>query len=115
MRSRTARPARADRPEVPGQGPPGELGDLAGHLHAGRAGAHDHEGEQVVDVLAARGPELGHLEGAEDPPAQLQRVVDGLQARRELGEVVVAEVRLAGTRCHDQAVVRRHGLPVQDP
>ena len=34
-----------------------------------------------VDVLAAVGAELGHLEGTEDAPAQLERVVDRLHAR----------------------------------
>ena len=47
------------------------------------------------------------FERAEDATAQLQRVVDRLHAGRELGEVVVAEVRLAGAGGDDQAVVRR--------
>ena len=97
-----------DRPEVLLQRAVRELGDLAGHLDAGRAGADDDEGQQVVDVLAAGGAELGHLEGAEDPAAQLEGVVDALHAGRELGEVVVAEVGLAGAGGDDQRVVRRH-------
>ena len=51
------------------------------------------------------GRELGHLEGAEDPPSKLQRVVDRLHARRVPGELVVAEVGLRDAAGHDQAVV----------
>ena len=40
--------------------------------------------------------QLGELERAEDAAAQLERVVDALHARGELGELVVAEVGLAG-------------------
>ena len=70
-----------DGAEVALEGAVGELGDLAGHLDAGRPGADDDEGQQVVDVVAARGAELGQLEGAEDPAAQLEGVVDALHAR----------------------------------
>ena len=48
---------------------------------------------------------LGHLEGAEDAAAQLQRVVDRLHARREARELVVAEVRLRRAGGDDEAVV----------
>ena len=51
--------------------------------------------------------ELGELEGAEDPAAQLERVVDRLHARRVAGELVVAEVGLRRTGRDDQAVVRQ--------
>ena len=68
----------------------------------------------MVDVLALGGAELGHLEGTEDPAAQLEGVVDALHAGGELGELVVAEVGLAGAGGHDQRVVRRHGLAAED-
>ena len=38
------------------------------------------------------GLDLGHLERTEDPPAQLERVVDRLHARRPPAKLVVAEV-----------------------
>ena len=62
----------------------GQLGDLTGDLDAGRTAADDDEGQpglaRLGIVLA-----LGHLEGAEDPPAQLQGVVDRLHARARSG------------------------------
>ena len=103
-----------DRPEVAPQRAVGELGDLAGHLDPGRPRAHDDEGQQVVDVVAPGRAELGHLERPEDAAPQLERVVDALHARRELGEPVVAEVALPGAGRDDQRVVRRHGLAPQD-
>ena len=102
-----ARLARVDRPEVALERAVGELGDLAGHLDPGRAGADDDEGQVVVDVVASVGAELGHLEGSEDPAAELERVVDRLHAGRVLGEVVVAEVGLGGARGDHQRVVGR--------
>ena len=56
-------------------------------------------------LLDRVGRRLGHLEGAEDAPAELQGVVDRLHARRMEGQLVVAEVRLAGAGGDDQAVV----------
>ena len=48
---------------------------------------------------------LGRLERDQDPPAHLERVLDGLEARRERRPLVVAEVRVAGAGRHDQRVV----------
>ena len=48
---------------------------------------------------------LGHLERAEDPPPDQQRVRDGLHAGRVAGELVVAEVGLPHSGRHDQVVV----------
>ena len=47
---------------------------------------------------------LGLLEGTEDAATELQRIVDRLHSRRELGKVVVAEVGLAGAPA---AMIRR--------
>ena len=88
-------------PERALEGVVGQFGDLAGHLHAGGAGADDHEGQQFGPALRIAGA-FGLLEGAEDAAAQLQGVVDGLHSRCPFGEVIVAEVGLAGARGHDQ-------------
>ena len=95
---------RVDVPEVAGQAAGGQLADLPGQLHAGRPAAHDGEGHEEA-LLGRVGPRLGDLEGAEDPPPQLQGVVDGLHPRCDHGELVVAEVGLARAGRHDQAVV----------
>ena len=95
-----------DRVEVRREGAVGQLGDLPGDLDARRPAADDDEGEPCappVRVLLQR----GHLERAEDPRPQLERVVDRLHARRPARELVVPEVRLPGAGGHDQAVVRK--------
>ena len=83
----------------------GQLGDLPGHFDTGGAGSDDGERQQLLAALRIIGP-FGLLEGAQNPSAELQGIVDGLHAGREFGEVVVAEVRLAGAGCDDQAVKR---------
>ncbi len=85
----------------------GEFRDLAGHLHAGGTGPHDDVGEQAASLLSVLA-ELGHLQRAEDAGPQLQRIVDALHAGGERGELVVAEVGLAGPGCDDQVVVLGH-------
>jgi hypothetical protein len=86
------------------QGVISQFRDLAGHLDAGRSGADDGEREQLFPPLRVVGP-FGRLECAQDASPQFQRVVDGLHARREFGELVIAEVGLPGPSRDDQAVV----------
>ena len=100
-----ARRAGVDGAEVLAERAVGQLGDLAGHLHPRGTRAHDDEGEEVVDLVTAGRGDLGHLERTEDPPAELERVVDALHAGGELGEVVVAEVGLARAGRDQQGVV----------
>ena len=97
------------RAEVVLQGAVGQLGDLAGHLDPGRAGADDDEGQRPLG-LGRRLRQLGQLEGAEDPAAQLERVVDGLHPRCVAGELVVAEPRLPRAGGDEEGVVGRDGL-----
>jgi hypothetical protein len=72
---------------------------------------------KVEPRRAARGIllELGQLEGAEDPAAHLERVVDRLHARGVDGEVVATEVRLRRASGDDQAVVGELPSPVEQP
>ncbi len=104
-----ARLRRVDAPEVALEGAPGQLGDLAGHLDAGRAGADDDERHEPVD-LGLGGRELGELERAEDAAAQLEGVVDRLHAGGVPRELVVAEPGLAGAGGDDERVVGRDRL-----
>jgi len=105
---------RVDEPEAALERLIGELGDLASPSRRPSACPDHDEGQQLL----APAP-FGRWTA---PPArrpqgcgrELQRVVDRLHARRELGEVVVAEVRLAGARRDDEAVVGRPvGVPEQ--
>ena len=66
----------------------------------------DGERQQLLpeDRIAAQ---FSQLERAEDAPAHFKRIVDRLHARRELREMVVTEIGLAGAGRDDQAVVRR--------
>ena len=88
-----ARGRGVDPPEVRAQAVARQLGDLPGHLDAGRPGADDDEG-QPRGAAGRVVLELGELERAEDPAAHLERVVDRLHAGGMEGELVVAEVRL---------------------
>ncbi len=93
-----------ERAELPPQAARGQLPDLAGQFDPGRPGT-DHDDGQPVLLFGRVGDHLGHLEGAEDAPPQLEGVVEGLHARGEEGELVVPEVRLGHPGGHDEAVV----------
>ena len=90
-----------------------ELADLARELDAGRSGADHRRSSTTPAARSGSVVDLGHLERAEDPPAQLERVVDRLHGRREERELVVTEVRLVHAGGHDEAVVRHLDRIVQ--
>jgi hypothetical protein len=90
-----------DLAKVPLQGTVRKLGDLTGHLNARRAGADDHE-RQPFSSSVGIVFELGHFESPEDAGAQLECIVDRLQARGERRVLVVAEVRAGSTGCDDE-------------
>jgi len=96
--------------EVALERPARELGDLAGDLDAGRS-RPDHRDRQPRIARAFRSLQLGQLERAEDPPAQLERVVDRLHPRSVQAEFIVPEVRLSGAGGDDQAVIADAGAP----
>src|ERR671930_2764972 len=81
-----------------------DLGQRARQLHARWAPAHDDEGEERLAPRRIR-LLLGLLEGHEDAAADLERVLDRLQARREARPVGPAEVRVAGARGDEELVV----------
>ena len=56
-------------------------------------------------LLGGIGDHLGHLEGAQNAPAQFQGIVEGLHARGMQRELIVAEIGLLDPGGHDQAVV----------
>ena len=95
---------RVDRAEVAAERVAGDLAERSGQLDARRPAADDDERHPLAPplgiVLA-----LGRLERDQDPPPDLGGVVDRLQARRDRGPVVVAEVREARAGADDQRVV----------
>ena len=105
---------RVDRMEIGRQCALGQFRDGARHLHAGRP-APDHDEIQEPPPLGGIGLGLGPLEGEQDTPADVGRVVDGLEAGRT-GCPVVAEIGVLSAGCDDQVVKRnaspiRHNLP----
>ncbi len=82
----------------------------------GSVSVHAHQGtpptrERPRQIAAAS--HTPPATAAEDPPAQLEGIIDALHTRRETREVVVAEVRLAGPRSDDERVVCRDAGLVQ--
>ena len=90
-----------DATEVPAQRAVCQLADLACHLDPGRTGTDHNEGQPLLPLFGVVA-ELCKLERAEDPTAQLQRIIDALHPRGELGELIIAEVRLTSARRDDQ-------------
>ena len=94
-----------DRPEVAPERVVRDLAERAWQLHAGRPAADDDERHPLAaalgDVLALR-----RLEGDEDPAADLEGVVDRLEALREPRPLVVPEVRVPGPGRDHERVVR---------
>ena len=97
-----ARVARVDVLELPGQGLTRDLGERAGELDAGRAAADDDEGQPLAAVLRIA---LGHLVGEQHAAADLERVLDALEARGERRPLLVAEVGVGRARGEDEVVV----------
>jgi hypothetical protein len=90
--------------KVAAQGVLGELGDLAGHLDAGRAGADDDEGEPRLLPLEV-GLDFRCFERGEDAASDLECARKRLQLGRLRLPLVVAEVRVARAARDDQGVV----------
>ena len=99
-----ARGARVDRAEVLGKRAISQLGDRAGHLDPGRAPADDHE-IQEPRPLGRVGFGFGLFEGEQDAPADVGRVVDGLQPRSAGGPFAVTEIGVLRAGCENQDVV----------
>jgi hypothetical protein len=109
-----ARVAGIDAAEIVAQRHVGEFGDGARHLHAGRAAADHHEGEEAPPLFG-RGRCFGMLEGHQDAATDAGGVVDILQSGRHALPVVVAEIGVPRAGRDDEmvvshfAVLDRHG------
>jgi len=95
---------RIHQAEVPAERVPGELSDLAGHLHPGRPGPDHHEGEPGPPALLV-GLQLGGLEGAQDLSPHRECALERLHLVRVDLPLVVAEIGIARAACRDQRVV----------
>ncbi len=73
-------------------------------LDPGRSGTDDAEREAGLPRLVAPF-ELGRLEREQDALAQLDRILDALEARGDGGPLVVSEVGVGGAGGQDQIVV----------
>ena len=82
----------------------GDLGDGPGELDTGRPAPDDGEREEPLPALRGR-LAVGLLEGEEDPPADLERVFEILEARSARLPVFVAEIRVPRARGDHQGVV----------
>ena len=84
---------------------PGNLGQRPRQLDAGRPAADHHERQQP----ALRGPirlAFGLLEGEQDPAPYIERILQGLQPRRERSPRLVTEIGMRRSGRHDYIVVR---------
>ena len=99
-----SRVARIDVAEIGRESTLGKLGYRAGHLHAGRAAADHDEGQEPSALRLVRFG-LGALEGDQDAPAKLRRVLDLLQARSGGLPFVMAEIGVASAGREDEMVV----------
>lgn len=81
-----------------------DLDRLPGELDAGGAGTDHGECEQPASLGLVLG-DVGTLERAEDAAAQLEGVLDRLEAGRVLLPGVIAEVAVSCTRRDDEVVV----------
>ena len=94
-----------DVAEIPREREAGDLGDRARHFDAGRSAADNDEGHQCFASgriwLALR-----LFERRQDAPANVERILEGLQARCVARPFVVAEVGVVRPSSQNQIVVR---------
>ena len=93
-----------DAPELTRQRLARDLGQRPGHLDARGAAADDDERHPFATARGI-GLALGHLVGQEHAAADLERVLDALEAGGERRPAVVAEVRVGGAGREHQVVV----------
>src|SRR6185437_11074631 len=88
------------------------LGHGARHLDAGGSAADDDEGKKLLAAFAIH-HEFSALEGDEEPSPNRDSVLNALQARREFGPSVMAEIGMRGPRRYDKIIVMdRHRIRV---
>ncbi len=104
---------RVDRAELTCHRLERDLGDRTGHLDARGTATDDHERQVGVSFGWIGGP-LGALERAEDPAADLECVLDGLQPGCVELPVVVPEVGMGRAGGEDEVVEVDRRVVVED-
>ena len=106
-----ARLARVDPTEVALERLVRDLRDGPGELHAGRTAPDDNECHERIALHRIHGP-FGVLERDQEPATDLQRIFETLESRGMTLPLVVPEVRVPGSRGHQQVVIadRAHGI-----
>ena len=105
---------RIDLAEVSRQHVPRDLGQRPRQLDAGRPRAHDHEREQR-HAPRRIGLALGRFVREQDAAADLDRVLQRLEAGREARPLAVPEVRMRRAAGEDQIVVVDEAVAQHDP
>ena len=92
----------------------GDLAERAGELDPGRPAADEHERHPRPTPVGI-GFALGRLEGDQDPPPDLERVLHRLQPGRDGRPFRVVEIRVVGAgRDHQRVVGDRSAVGDQD-
>ena len=86
----------------------GQLGNGAGHLHAGGTASDNGEGEQPP-ALGGIGFRFGLLEGRQHAVADVRSVLDLLEARRERLPILMAEIGVPRASGDHQVIVGNVG------
>ena len=86
-----------------------DFGQGSGEFNPGRTASDDHK-LQRRSVPFLRTLSLRQFKGQQDAAADLQRVFDRLQARRQRLPFVVTEIGVGGARGDDQKVIVQYLL-----
>ena len=105
---------RFDVPELGAKGLGGDLSDLPGEFHAGRAGADQGEG-QVGPAFLRVGGRVRHLERSVHPAPDRERIGDRLHPRCPPGVLGMAEVGLPDSGGDDEVVIAELDAVAADP
>ena len=85
-----------------------ELGQSAGQLHTGWAGAHHDACQQAFPSLPV-GLHLRALVGKQNAPADRLRILDGLQRRRNARPMIVTEIVVFRSGGDDEEIITELG------
>jgi len=100
--------------EIPIQNGARQLRKAAGQIHPGRTAAH-HHGRHQFPATAGIGHPLRLFIGQQEVAAQAHRIIQGLESRRVLLPVVVAEVTGTPSQGEDEVVERQLAIRQQHP